>query len=51
MYYDDTISTYKLKTIDGNEIEILKLKLDKGIPFLEGEDILNDWLAYLRQKY
>ena len=52
MNYDETISTYKLYTNDGKEIELFKLYLGPGgIPFIEGEDIFNDWFEFLRKKY
>ena len=47
MNYDETISTFKLYTNEGKEIELFKLYLGPGgIPFIEGEDIFNDWFEF-----
>ena len=32
------------------KIKFLVLPLKKGVPFKEGEDILNDWCNYLKNK-
>ena len=47
---NDKGSIFYIITKSGEKTEFLKLPLVKGVPFKEGEEILNDFIEYWKNK-